>query len=77
MCFAIYFSTEEQAKVFCSKTKIFRHATSLGGTESLCEWRAMSDRTVDRTLVRLSVGVEGIDDLIRDVDQAMETAAAS
>ncbi len=74
-CFAMYFLTEQQARIFCSKTKIFRHATSLGGAESLCEWRAMSDPHVDRTLVRVSVGVEGIDDLIRDVDQALELAA--
>jgi cystathionine beta-lyase/cystathionine gamma-synthase len=73
-CFSVYFGTEEQAKIFCSKTKLFRHATSLGGAESLCEWRAMSDATVDRTLVRLSVGVEGIDDLIRDVDHALALA---
>jgi cystathionine beta-lyase/cystathionine gamma-synthase len=76
-CFSVFFETEQQAKLFCSSTKVFRHATSLGGTESLCEWRAMSDATVDRTLVRLSVGVEGIEDLIRDVDQAMEIAAKS
>lgn len=74
-CFAVYFKTEQQARVFCAKTKIFRHATSLGGAESLCEWRAMSDATVDRTLVRISVGIEGIDDLICDVDQALELAA--
>ena len=74
-CFGMYFTTEQQARIFCSKTKIFRHATSLGGAESLCEWRAMSDPRVDRTLVRVSVGVEGIDDLIRDVDQALELAA--
>jgi cystathionine beta-lyase/cystathionine gamma-synthase len=74
-CFAVYFTTEQQARIFCSKTKIFRHATSLGGAESLCEWRAMSDAAVDRTLVRISVGVEGIEDLIRDVDQALELAA--
>ena len=76
-CFAMYFTTEQQAKIFCSKTKLFHHATSLGGAESLCEWRAMSDPTVDRTLVRISVGVEGIDDLIHDVDQAMALAAAA
>jgi cystathionine beta-lyase/cystathionine gamma-synthase len=74
-CFSIYFETEKQARIFCSKTKIFRHATSLGGAESLVEWRAMSDPHVDRTLVRISVGVEGIDDLIRDVDQALQLAA--
>ena len=60
--------------MFCSSTRIFRHATSLGGAESLCEWRAMSDASVDRTLVRISVGVEGIEDLIRDFDQAIEKA---
>jgi cystathionine beta-lyase/cystathionine gamma-synthase len=75
-CFSIYFGTEEQAKIFCSKTRLFRHATSLGGAESLCEWRAMSDATVDRTLVRISVGVEGIEDLIRDIDQALGLAAS-
>jgi cystathionine beta-lyase/cystathionine gamma-synthase len=75
--FAMYFSTEQQARTFCSKTRMFRHATSLGGTESLCEWRAMSDPHVDRTLVRISVGVEGIDELIRDVDQALESAAST
>lgn len=74
-CFAMYFTTEQQARTFCSKTRIFRHGTSLGGAESLCEWRAMSDPHVDRTLVRISVGVEGIDDLIRDFDQALELAA--
>jgi len=71
----MYFTTEQQAKIFCSKTKIFRYATSLGGAESLCDWRAMSDPAVDRTLVRISVGVEGIEDLIRDMDQALELAA--
>ena len=74
-CFSMYFTTEKQARIFFSKTKLFQHATSLGGAESLCEWRAMSDASVDRTLVRISVGVEGIDDLIRDVDQALELAA--
>jgi cystathionine beta-lyase/cystathionine gamma-synthase len=76
-CFSLYFAEEEHAKTFCSRTRIFRHATSLGGAESLCEWRAMSDATVDRTLVRISVGVEGIDDLIADVDQAIKTAMSS
>jgi cystathionine beta-lyase/cystathionine gamma-synthase len=37
----------------------------------------MSDATVDRRLVRLSIGVEGIDDLIQDVNQAIEIASRS
>jgi len=76
-CFSVYFVTEKQARIFCSKTKLFRHATSLGGAESLCEWRAMSDPAVDRTLVRISVGVEATEDLIRDIDQALEAAGAA
>ena len=41
----------------------------------MCEWRAMSDAIVERTLVRISVGVEGIEDLIEDVNQALALAA--
>jgi cystathionine beta-lyase/cystathionine gamma-synthase len=37
----------------------------------------MSDPNVDRTLVRLSIGVEGIEDLKKDVDQAIAEATAS
>ena len=36
----------------------------------------MSDASVDRTLVRISVGVEGTEDLIEDLDQAIALAVA-
>jgi cystathionine gamma-synthase len=50
----------------------FHHATSLGGVESLVEWRAMSDETVDRALVRFSIGVEDSRDLKEDMRSALK-----
>jgi cystathionine beta-lyase/cystathionine gamma-synthase len=73
--FALYFSNEKQASVFPNKLKLFHHATSLGGVESLAEWRAMSDKHCDRTLVRLSIGVEDAEDLIADLLQAIDEVA--
>jgi cystathionine gamma-synthase len=69
----------EAAKRFVASTQIFTLAESLGGVESLIEHpAAMTHASVSGTalqvpdnLVRLSVGVEGIDDLIADIDQAL------
>ena len=69
--FAIHLATPELARRFPSYLELFHHATSLGGVESLVEWRAMSDDTIDRRLVRISVGVEHPDDLVQDVRQAL------
>ena len=63
-------------------TKIFTLAESLGGVESLIEVPASmthlsvagSQLDVDPGLVRLSVGIENIDDLIEDIKQALEYA---
>lgn len=65
--FSIWMSTEELARRLPSKLKLFQHATSLGGVESLIEWRAMSDHTVDRRLMRVSVGLEGWENLRDDL----------
>lgn len=65
--FSIWTSTEELARRLPSKLKLFQHATSLGGVESLIEWRAMSDHTVDRRLMRVSVGLEDWEDLRDDL----------
>lgn len=59
--------------------QVWRRATSLGGVESLVEHRsslegAASDCPSD--LLRLSVGLENVDDLIADIAQALEAAAA-
>ena len=57
-----------------AKTKIFTHATSLGGVESLIEHRASIEgagTTSPEGLLRLSIGLENVDDLIEDLDQAL------
>lgn len=74
-CFSIIMKDEDTAKRFPSKLKYFHHATSLGGVESLIEWRAMSDAHVDPALLRVSIGVENVEDLIDDFSQALTESA--
>lgn len=70
---------ESQALDVCNKTRIFTLAESLGGVESLIEHpgrmthasAAGSPLEVPADLVRLSVGIETIDDLLKDLDQAL------
>ena len=72
----------EKSKSFLEKTKIFALAESLGGVESLIEHPALmthaslpKDRReaigITDGLVRLSVGLESLDDLIEDIEQAL------
>lgn len=70
--FAIWAKTEDQARKLPSKLELFHHATSLGGIESLIEWRAMSDSTIDRRVLRVSIGLEGEEDLKADFEQAFK-----
>jgi cystathionine beta-lyase/cystathionine gamma-synthase len=53
---SVELKTKEMARIIVSKTKVFKNATSLGGVESLIEWRYMSDPSVSQTLCRISVG---------------------
>lgn len=69
---AVWTKDEETARRLPSELRLFHHATSLGGVESLIEWRAMSDPAVDRRLLRLSVGVEALEDLCADWQQALD-----
>ena len=71
--FAIWMKDESVARAFPSKLRLFHHATSLGGVESLIEWRTMSDATVDTRLLRVSVGVENWEDLRDDLLTAFKT----
>ena len=64
--FALWMKTPEIAKALPSKLHLFHHATSLGGVESLIEWRRMSDEKIDERVLRVSVGVESWEDLKRD-----------
>jgi cystathionine gamma-synthase len=70
---------EDAALELVAKTRIFALAESLGAVESLIEHPAKmthlsvagSPLAVDPSLVRLSVGIEGIDDLVDDLRQAL------
>lgn len=64
----------EAALRIVSRVKLFTRATSLGGVESLIEHRASSEGNRTQTpqdLIRVSVGIEHIDDLIEDLRQAL------
>ncbi|MER3405869.1 MAG: cystathionine gamma-synthase [Chloroflexota bacterium] len=73
----------EAAATIVTSTRIFQLAESLGGVESLIEHPGrMTHASVAGTgaavadhLVRLSVGIEDADDLIRDLEQALDRAA--
>ena len=65
----------DAAMSVAAKTKVFIRATSLGGVESLIEHRASIEgpaTTSPEGLLRLSIGLENADDLIADLDQALE-----
>ncbi|MCP4912476.1 MAG: PLP-dependent transferase [Oligoflexia bacterium] len=75
----------KRSKKFLSKVKLFALAESLGGVESLIEHPAiMTHASVPKkvreeiglkdNLIRLSVGIEHIDDLINDLDQAFKAS---
>lgn len=70
--FAFEARDEQTAKEVPSKLKLFYHSTSLGSVHSLIEWRAVTDASVDPKLLRVSVGVERIEDLVADLEQALK-----
>jgi cystathionine gamma-synthase len=58
-------------------TRLWLHATSLGGVESTLERRRRHPQESPATppdLIRLSVGCEDVEDLWRDLDQAISAA---
>jgi cystathionine gamma-synthase len=65
------------AEAACEATRLIVHATSLGGVETTMERRARyaSERAAGtpETLIRLSVGLEHVDDLWRDLDRALRS----
>ncbi|WP_307859087.1 trans-sulfuration enzyme family protein [Herbiconiux sp. SYSU D00978] len=65
------------ADAFVAATSLARHATSLGGVETTLERRrrwAGEAQTIPVGLVRISVGVEHVDDLHRDLGGALDAA---
>ena len=64
----------EAAKALPAKMRVFTHATSLGGVESLIEHRASSegpDSTAPGDLLRVSVGLGDVEDLWDDLARAL------
>jgi len=62
------------AQRFCTRLRVIVPATSLGGVESLAEHRKTVEgpsSPVPDNLVRLSIGIEHVDDLIADIEQAL------
>jgi len=70
---------EAAARAFTAKLRVFKRATSLGGVESLIEHRASIEgpnSPCPPDLLRLSVGLEDVDDLYADLDRALRAANA-
>ena len=68
---------EAAAVAVAAHTALWKRATSLGGTESLIEHRASVEGAgtpAPPDLLRLSVGIEHVDDLIADMEQALARA---
>ena len=65
---------KQEALDVAARLRLFTRATSLGGTESLIEHRASvegPDTMTPENLLRVSVGIEHIDDLLADMAQAL------
>ncbi len=78
-------ASEEEAVEIVGRTKIWTLAESLGAVESLIEHPARmthastadSPFSAPRNLIRLSVGIESVDDLIADLEAALVRSAAA
>ncbi len=59
----------------CYKTRLVRHATSLGAVDSTMERRATNpgQEHVPESMLRLSVGIEDAEDMWRDLERALTT----
>lgn len=66
------------ADAVCAGLKLIQHVTSLGAVESTMERRASipGQEHLPPTLLRLSVGIEAVEDLWSDLDRALRNAPA-
>jgi cystathionine gamma-synthase len=68
----------DDAERLCNAVRLISHATSLGGVESLIERRARHEGDAGfgtpETLLRFSVGIEHVEDLWADLEQALDAA---
>jgi cystathionine gamma-synthase len=66
---------EATAKAAAGRVRVLRQAISFGSTETVIEHRAGMegpDSPTPRDLLRLSVGIENVGDLIADLKQALD-----
>jgi cystathionine gamma-synthase len=67
--------TVQRADSLCERVELITHATSLGGVESLIERRGKYPGELAQgspaALVRLSVGIEHVEDLWADLEQGL------
>jgi cystathionine gamma-synthase len=73
--FEVKASGEETERV-CNAAKLITNATSLGGVETLWERRRrwpIESEVVPESLIRVSVGIENVEDLWDDIKQALDT----
>ena len=71
---------EAAAKLFAGRVKVFRQAISFGSTESVIEHRAgmeKPDSPTPRDMLRVSIGLENVQELIEDLKQAMDSLELS
>jgi cysteine-S-conjugate beta-lyase len=84
--FTLKNDTEQAATAFVTNTQLFKLAESLGGIKSLTSHPAtMTHKTipaekrqaagVSDSLVRLSIGLEDVEDLLQDLQQALDKSA--
>ena len=69
--------TADQVDLMCNSSRLITNATSLGGVESIWERRrrwATESTLVPENLIRLSVGIENVDDLWADIEHAFTAA---
>lgn len=77
---SVRFHSEEAARQFCVRTRLVSLAESLGGVESLVEHPASmthqsaagSQLEIPGDLVRISIGIEDVEDLVADFAEAVE-----
>jgi len=65
------------ADAVCARLQLIQHATSLGAVESTIERRASipGQEHVPPALLRLSVGIEAVEDLWTDLDRALRNVS--
>lgn len=69
--------TNEKIDQVCAASKLITYSTSLGGVESLWERRrrwSTESTSIPENLIRFSVGIENVDDLWADIEQALKKA---